>query len=1064
MNKGFDNENKNIIDINNDTTNVKAESEYEGFASAARMASKRRRGFRKKSFAGVISLASVVVLSAVAFVVFALIGKGFTANISAKDTEALSENVEQDRATILQNIFKEPTFDYENEEMRGVWIASVININYPSKPGLTEKELKAELDCIIENTKDAGLNTIFFQVRPTADALYKSEIFPYSKYISGTQGVAPDNNFDSLEYLLKKAGQQGIGVHAWVNPFRVTMYESDEETLDANNPAVLHPEYTVKYADGKTYFNPGIPEVRALVIDGVRELAENYPELEGIHFDDYFYPYPSGNAEFDDEKEYLLYGEGLSKADWRRNNVNTLVSDTYKAIKEINSEIEFGVSPFGIWANSGSDTPVDGSTSSGLEAYSALYCDALAWAKGGYVDYIIPQIYWSFATSSAPFDNIARWWNRELDGTNVKLYIGHAAYRVADFPENEIGIQVEFARNLYTYRGSVYYGYTDIAGNTSNLKDKLKQLNKYPVRYTSDTDSSKAQILVPQNNSTVTAPTLTLVGKSDSNYPLTVNGEKVSRTSGGYFSLYDTVSSGINVYTLEQNGVKTSHNVNYKTVREASGTKELLEGFVIKDISPSGEAWLTVGDKLQISCTAPAGCKVTAKIGGIVVNLSPTIKAKGNEKYIKEVYTGEVTPSTFVKNDKEIAPLGTLSITAVRGNESKTVSGGLIQQMGTKAPVYAEVINDYSHLKISTSSSFYDDYTPASVGMRDYVKGLSDGYYKLAFGGYVAAENVKTVSGVELNENRIMSVKAYVNGTDTINNKNNFTDVVFECLENVPVNAVASSGKVNIVFYHTSSNILPEPEIQPNPLFEKITAFADSENNTVTYTVVLKNELNFYGYNVVYENGSIILRLKNPQTLSTDLNKPLSGKTIIVDAGHGGVDGGAPGCGYVNEASLNLSIALYLRDELEALGAKVIMIRTEANQTVELTERIEILAASDPDFAISVHQNSIAGSTNAQKVRGYLGLYCAQAGKLLAKTVSSRVSSELNRYERPYSYQKLAVARNHRFPSTLCEMCFISNVEEYQWSLVEANKKRSAQALAKGIIDYYVAQEAFLEY
>lgn len=1030
----------------------------------AKAALKRKKKKGNGLNAAIISVLSVAVLSLVIFAVFAVVGDRFSTESLAGDGDMNVNAVNTDEI-LSENNEDIPRFDFENEEMRGIWIASVININYPSKQGLTEAELKAEIDTIVKNSTDAGLNAIFFQVRPTADALYPSDIFPYSKYVSGKQGVAPDNNFDSLAYLLEVASKNNIDVHAWVNPFRVTMYASDEAELAPNSPAVIHPEYTVKYADGKTYFNPGIPEVRALIIDGVKELAANYPSLAGIHFDDYFYPYPSGNAEFADDEQYMLYGGGLSKEDWRRNNVNTLIHDTYYAVKAINPDIEFGVSPFGIWANSGSDTPVDGSVSSGLEAYNSLYCDALAWANGGYVDYLIPQIYWSFSTSSAPFDNIARWWNRELDGTGVDFYIGHALYKAPDYPDNEIGIQVEFARNLLSYRGSVYYGYEDFANNTVGVKDKITELNSYPIRYIPESSQAGAKIYVPLNNASVTAPTVTLVGKSSPAYPLTINGKKVSRTVNGYFSIYETVSSGINVFTLDQNGIKNTHNVNYKIKREDSGSSSgtNLSGFVIEDVSPSGEAWYMTGDKIKISCTAPAGCNVSAKIGGMSVALKPTVNPKGSGSYLKEVYTGELVPSD-IANETESVSLGTLKITASRGNETLTVNGGLIKQMGEHAPVYAEVVTDYTHLKISPSSSFYDDYTPASVGMRDYVKGFIDGYYKLAFGGYVAKENVKIVSGVELNENRIISVKAFVNGTDTSNNKNNFTDVVFECLENAPVNAVASSGKISVVFYNTSGNVMPNPEVSPNPLFSYITAASDDEKNTVTYTVHLKNELNCYGYNIVYENGNIILRMKNPQSLSDIPGKPLTGKTIVVDAGHGGTDNGAPGCGTINEAQLNLDIALYLENELKSLGADVLMTRTSEDQTVSLYERMDFLTAADPDLAISVHQNSIAETSNAQKIRGYLGLYCTESGKLLAKTVSSRVASDLNRYERPYAYQKLAVARNHRFPSTLCEMCFISNVEEYQWSVTEGNTKRSAKALAKGILDYYAAQEVYLDY
>ena len=1011
-----------------------------------------RRLRRKKRYTLLASFFMVAAFAAIGFFAFFELSKHSAVTPKAQGTVTPQTNADLTVSGSAVNTV-------QNEEMRGVWIASTININYPSEPGLSMAQLKAELDDIVKNTSEAGLNAIFFQVRPTSDSLYPSKIFPYSKYVSGTQGQAPDGNFDSLAYLLEKAGAAGIAVHAWVNPYRVTMYASDEAALCDTNPAKLHPEYTVKYADGKTYYNPALPEVRTLVADGVRELAENYPTLAGIHFDDYFYPYPKNGEDFDDAAAYAVYGGGMDKAAWRRENVNMLIKASYDAVKAVNPNIKFGVSPFGIWANDGSDTPEKGSTSSGLEAYSSLYCDALAWAKGGYVDYLIPQLYWSFATKAAPFDNMARWWNAALDGTGVTYYIGHAAYKAPDYAENEIGIQVEFARNLLCYRGSVFYGYEDIKNNTCSLKDKLAALYAKPVVYT-ENPSESAAVYQPYNNANSTSPTVTLVGSSDTRYPLTVNGEKISRTKSGLFSYYGTVTSGINVFTLVQNGVSTTHNITYKATRNASSSMQSFSKMEVIDVSPADETWLSVGDTLKISCAAPAGSKVIATVGGMSVELT-TKTGASSAKYTKAIYTGELTPNAFAGDGKTVS-LGTLMVTATLGKETASKSGGVIKQMGANALIYAEVTNNYSYLKIAPNSSFYDDYTPASVGLRDYVKGLSDGYYKLAFGGYVAKENVKLVEGVELNRGKVLSVHAKVNGTDTVNNKNNFTDVTFACLENVPVNAVASAGKITVTFYNSDPTILPAPVIEANPLISKITAAA-ADDTTLVYTIHLKDELNAYGYNVIYQNGNIIVRMNNPQTLSGDPSHPLAGKTIVIDPGHGGSDSGALGCGKTNEAMLNLDIALHLRDKLTALGATVLMTRSD-NTTVSLEERMAFLNEANPDLAVSIHQNSIAASANAQKIRGYLGLYSTEAGKLLAKNVSKTVSAELNRYERPYAYQKLAVARNHRFPSTLCEMCFISNVEEYEWSITPGNTERSAAAVANGILAYYAAQEVYLAY
>ena len=324
------------------------------------------------------------------------------------------------------------------EELRGVWIATVMNINFPSEKGVAAERMAKEIDDIIVNCERAGFNAVFFQVRPGADAFYPSDIFPWSEYISGEQGKAPEGGFDPLAYFIVKAHEKNIALHAWINPYRITTGNTsnpkhDVSTLCEGHPARLHPEYTVPYGDGKLYFNPGLPEVRELCVSGVKELLEKYPSLDGIHFDDYFYPYPVSGEEFDDKEAYSEYGGGKSLGDWRRENVTSLIRDVYKAVKRINPECYFGVSPFGIWANSSSDTYIKGSETKGLESYFSLYCDPIAWANEGIVDYLAPQIYWSFASDSVPFDTLARWWNANLDGTGVDVYIGHAAYKAEDY-------------------------------------------------------------------------------------------------------------------------------------------------------------------------------------------------------------------------------------------------------------------------------------------------------------------------------------------------------------------------------------------------------------------------------------------------------------------------------------------------------------------------------------------------------------------------------------------------------------------------------------------------------
>ncbi len=370
-------------------------------------------------------------------------------------------------------------------EVRGVFIASVYNINYPSKPGLSANELQVELDNIISTCIEANLNAIYFQVRPSADALYSSDIFPTSEFLTGTQGAPLMGGFDPLEYLVNAAHGRGIAVHAWVNPLRVSVGSpaaprQDTAALADRHPVRENPEYAIAYADGRLYFDCGNPDVRGLIVRGVAEIAENY-DVDGVIFDDYFYPYPvkdaSGSlAEFDDSASFALYGGSVTLDDWRRDNVNKMIEGCYNAIKAVREDCEFGVAPFGIWQND--DGKNGGSQTSGLESYSDIYCDPTAWIEGGYVDYIAPQIYWQFTNTVAPYDVLVRWWCELVDGTGVELLISHGVYNYDtwDFPENELRSQIEFARSYSVYRGSILYGYAALSANTNGLFEETREV------------------------------------------------------------------------------------------------------------------------------------------------------------------------------------------------------------------------------------------------------------------------------------------------------------------------------------------------------------------------------------------------------------------------------------------------------------------------------------------------------------------------------------------------------------------------------------------------------------
>ena len=312
------------------------------------------------------------------------------------------------------------------KQMRGIWVSSVYNLDYPTKATVSTAALQSEADRILDTCVQTGLNTVFLQVRPTSDALYRSDIFPWSHWLTGKQGTAPADGFDPLAYWVTAAHARGLELHAWINPYRVTRDKNWNE-LAPSNPAKQHEDWAVLYSDGNYYYDPGIPEVRQLVVDGAKEIVRNY-DVDGIHLDDYFYP----GADFNDAATYQKYGAGFDDlADWRRDNVNQLIAALDQELHQLDPELQFGVSPAGVWANQTTD-PRGSNTRGGNESYVKAYADSLAWIKAGTVDYIIPQIYWEIGHKAADFATLTDWWIEQTRNTDVQLYIGLAAYKCHD--------------------------------------------------------------------------------------------------------------------------------------------------------------------------------------------------------------------------------------------------------------------------------------------------------------------------------------------------------------------------------------------------------------------------------------------------------------------------------------------------------------------------------------------------------------------------------------------------------------------------------------------------------
>ncbi len=361
-------------------------------------------------------------------------------------------------------------------ETRGVWIATVKNIDWPKSPTSGSAKQETELISLIDNLYKNNINTIIFQVRPSADAYYNSAFEPWSEWLTGEQGKAPEGFFDPLHTMVLEAHKRGMQVHAWINPYRLVSNKLHSQ-ISENHLVRKHPEWTVNYGND-IYANPGLPEVRKYIAMIVADLVKKY-DIDAIHMDDYFYPYPIANETFNDSAAFKTYGGKYfpnQLMEWRIYNVNATVKAIAESIKKTKPHVQFGIAPFGIWRNAAQDPR--GSATNGLANYDHLYADVLYWMEQKWVDYVSPQIYWPVNYPAASFQVLADWWNKNNHG--IMLYTGHAYYMAAADAKNEqwrnmaeIPNQIEISRNSSNFGGVVFYNTTSFLKNNSGLTDSI---------------------------------------------------------------------------------------------------------------------------------------------------------------------------------------------------------------------------------------------------------------------------------------------------------------------------------------------------------------------------------------------------------------------------------------------------------------------------------------------------------------------------------------------------------------------------------------------------------------
>lgn len=365
--------------------------------------------------------------------------------------------------------FSQPAYEF-----RGVWIATVDNIDWPPRGSNDPEVQKADYIRQLDLHQRNGMNAVIVQVRPAADAFYPSLYEPWSQWLTGVQGRPPSPYYDPLQFMITEAHKRGMEFHAWLNPYRAN-FNVRSASIAANHITRIHPEWFLTYGD-KKYFDPSNQQARDFVVKVVKDIVTRY-DVDAIHMDDYFYPYRIAGKEFPDANAYLKSGSRLSKDDWRRSNVDSIIRQLSVAIKEAKTYCKFGISPFSVWRNKDRD-PEGSNTQAGQTNYDDLYADIILWLKNGWVDYVAPQLYLEIGHDKIAYETILDWWSKHSYGRHI--YIGHGIYRTSEARSvgwknpRELPNQITLLRQYPQVQGSIYFSSKSFNNNPNGWNDSLR--------------------------------------------------------------------------------------------------------------------------------------------------------------------------------------------------------------------------------------------------------------------------------------------------------------------------------------------------------------------------------------------------------------------------------------------------------------------------------------------------------------------------------------------------------------------------------------------------------------
>jgi N-acetylmuramoyl-L-alanine amidase len=753
----------------------------------------------------------------------------------------------------------------------------------------------------------------------------------------------------------------------------------------------LHPEWTVPYKNGNLYFDPGIPAAREWIVNGVAEIVRRY-SVDGIHYDDYFYP----NPDFPDQASYAAYGAGADRGDWRRGNINSLIQSTQNAVRAASEgkslKPRFGVSPFGIWLNAASSP--EGSQTNGSESYIQHYADTRKWVQNQWLDYICPQIYWNIGYEIADYGRLLQWWADAVQDTGVALYVGMAAYRAGSggsdsqapwYGTAEITRQLELNAQYPQVRGHIMYRYQSFASNAAlsgAVRDAYRNSRVRPAAmpvsmpvFTASDPSGVLTVGRPAQNITTGQGKYFMLGASDPGKPLFINGQEIfTRTWQGYFSSYVTLNKGENVFVLTQEG----QNPVTRVITRSNGG-----GGGGASSQPPGIEEIPRERRLYAQVTAPYAY----------------------------VYSGA---STSGGPQGELIQGQTDYVTA-RTDDGKWVRLGLGFWIQTD------------------NAAVYEDAAP-------FVNVLSDPVYTQTskWDAVTWKTTRNTATAITYGDaHLIVDIQGAAGGAEPP----------------AESGSPASAGTAAVAG-GAEPPAVTLPLQSADTLFAS--AAVSDAGGKARYDFTLNWGQRLEGYYITATSETLTLHLKKTlRAAPSDSSKPLLGVVILLDPGHGGSDAGALGPlgETLPEDTINLFTALKVKVELENLGAAVHMTRTE-DQYVSLEERVQMSRALLPDLFISIHANSMDESVDAEGIYGVSTWYREAVSKDFAEFMYQYLWNSLSRSQKGSHQSNLYVCRPSWAPSVIIETGFMCNPSEYAWLTDNLQQNELAYRIARAVAAY----------